>query len=976
MNMKKRNNKKFRLIGYPIAGFLAALLVTSTVLLDVYSQSLDWFFGRGDVVIQNNGQKLDSNYYNAKYDGSVNGKLAAQANGQKVTEEICDQGQVLLKNDGVLPLSKGSKVTEFGYRSVKPIYGGVGSGAIVVGDYFHTLDKAMDEYFSVNPKMKSTLSKSKARFLTDKGYESNDGMGGDFDGGTVYIGEFNPNVYKSEDVGDYKTGIVFVGREAGEGNDLQDHAYSDGTEHQLKLSTDEKAMIKFAKDNCEKVIVIVNTSNALELGELQDDKDINAILWIGQPGSAGFRSMAKILTGEVNPSGKTVDIYARDAKSHPSTKNSGDHTYSNGDNIKYVEYEEGIYVGYRYFETAAYTGDIDYDSTVLYPFGYGLNYDDDKVTQELTSVQYQNGQVTVKGKISNQSANYDVNEVVQVYYNPVFNKESGIEKSAKNLIAFDKVNVKKNSSEEFTLTFKDEDMASYDYKGYYTSNGAYVLEKGDYEISLGKDSHNVWGKDSITVDENKVYTDDKVNHSVKAVGKRTSDTVVAKNLYPESNEYMANSDCVNLTRTDFKGTYPTTSDNKVMPDKNLENFQACKDQTLSYKDKLEERFGKEAPKSEAKNGLQLSEFRGLDYNDPLWDSLLDQLIYTGNGSSQLKSLIGKAAYSSGALDCIGKPATTDVDGPQGLSKVSPVNAYMAEAILGATWNKELSKKFGQAIGEEFLAHTRVGWYGPAMNIHRSPFAGRNYEYYSEDPLLSGIMARETVSAAGEKGVVSYIKHFAVNDQEKNRQKITTWANEQAMREIYFKPFEICVKQAECEIKYNARLDNGSFEFKSKKIKATLGVMSSMNAIGSTFACYNYSLMQEMLRDEWGFDGSIITDSLNTSYSIDLSVQAGTSLWLWYERNNFSDMTSPYMQNAIRDAVHHIGYSYANSLIMQGVAPSASIRYRTSPWRYVETLCEVILLLGILVVPVWDVIRIFDKRKHPDKYVSSKKEKAE
>lgn len=968
---KLRNNKRFRLIFYPIAGFLLVVTIVAAILLNVFEQSLDWFFGRGDVVVLGDDKDVNTKYYNPKFDTTAKGREAAQLNGFNVTEEICDQGDVLLKNDGVLPLAKKSKVTPFGFRYQQPIYGGVGSGAIVVSDYFTELKEAMNEYFDINTTMESNLSKAQVKYIASDGYHNSNGNTGDYDGGTVMIGEFEPSIYKSSDVGDHKTGIVFLGREAGEGNDLQNSVYADGTKHQLQLCKYEKEMVDFAKANCDKVIMIINSSNALELTDYQNDDKINAILWVGQPGSSGFKSMAKILTGEVNPSGKTVDLWAVDATSHPSVKNIGDHTYSNA-NVKYVEYEEGIYIGYRYFETASKMGSINYDNAVLYPFGYGLNYDDDKVSQTLDSVVYKDNKITVKGKVTNTSSNYDVDEVVQIYFEAEYNASSKIEKSSKVLVAFDKVHVKKGETINFEISFDDEQMASYDYKGYYSDNGCYVLESSEYRIVLGKDSHNEWDSKTINIDKTSAYTTKTVKNGAKAVGKRTTDKKEVNNLYLESNQYMNSTDCVNMSRADFNSTFPTTSDGKLMPDVNLNNYNACNNGTLSYKDKLEEKWGKEKPKSNAKNNLKLSEFRGLDYDDPQWEKLLDQLSYTGAESTQLKSLIGKAAYSTGKLDAIGKPETTDVDGPQGLSKVSPVNAYMAEAVLGSTWNVDLARKMGEAIGNEFLAHTRVGWYAPAMNIHRSPFAGRNYEYYAEDPLLSGKMAASEVSAAGEKGVVSYIKHFAVNDQETNRKKITTWANEQTMREIYFKPFEICVKEAECEIKYNERDYSGNITFKSKKIKATLGVMSSMNAIGSTFACMDYRLQQEMLRDEWGFNGSILTDSLDTSWDIDCAVAGGTNLWLWYIRNDFKDTESAYMQHAIRDAVHHIGYAYANSLIMQGVAPGVSVRYRTSPWRYVEALVLLILCLGLDVIVGFAIYREIDERRHPERYLHKAK----
>lgn len=976
MKKQKMSNKKFRAIWIPIACFLAVFAIAADIGLGIYEQALDWFFGRGELI--SGSSELDADYYDMKYERTTEGKKKAQAEGQRVTEAITDEGEVLLKNDGVLPLAKKEKVTPLGYRYVNPTYGGVGSGAVVVNDYFFDLEKSMSEYFSVNTDMVNAMKSAKVTYLASDGYKRDDENKGDYDGGTIYIAEYNPDeVYSASKIGDYKTAMVFLGRIGGEGGDLQTTGYADGTEHQLQLSVYEKETLRFAKENFDKVIVIINASNALELGELENDDGINAILWIGQPGSAGFKSMGKILTGEVNPSGKMVDIYAADAMSAPTMKNFGDIAYADG-TTKFLEYEEGIYVGYRYYETAAALGAIDYDEAVVYPFGYGLNYDDDKVTQSLQSVSYSDGKITVKGTITNESDKYDVKEVVQIYYEPPYDENgSKIEKSVKNLVAFEKYEVKKGQSYNFTVEIDEEDMASYDYKGYYSANGAYVLEAGEYTIYLGKNSHDSWDSETIGVSETKVYADEAKNG--KAVGKRSSDEIVVTNKFTDSNEYMdaTSSDhatgyetddyCVNLTRSDWNNTFPTSTNGKQMPKTASDTYKSWdSDKTLNYDKEITERFGSTAPKSNAEKTLNLSDMRGLDYDDPKWDTLLDQIDYS---ASDLKSLIGKAAYGTGALESIGKPATTDVDGPQGLSKVSDVNAYQAEIVLASTWNKQLAYEMGEAVGTEMLTQTRVGWYAPAMNIHRTPFSGRNYEYYSEDAYISGKMAAQTVSGAAKYGVITYIKHFAVNDQETNRQKVCTWANEQVMREIYFKPFEICVKEAETEMKYY-RYDEitKSYTMQTKTIKATLGVMSSMNSIGAVAACENYALLTEVLRFEWGFIGSVISDSLNQYFGkLDTAVQAGNDLWLWYERYNLADTSSVVMQLTIRNAIHNIGYSYANSLIMQDVAPGATAAYSISPWRIVQIAGNVVIWAAVAVIVSMLVYRTLDEKKNPDKY---------
>lgn len=989
MEKIKMSNKKFRFILIPIVAVLAVLIVVFNILCAYWAQTFDWVLGRGEVQQSGGAEGVDAKYYEDKYTHDSTGKLQARDAAADVTEAICDEGIVLLKNDGALPLSEKEKVTPFGYRYISPIYGGVGSGRIEVEDYFSKLEPVMQEYFDVNATVVDEMKGSDEKYLTETGYETDDEDKGDYDGATTPIAEYDPSIYKSSDIGDYKTGIVFIGRNGGEGGDLKTTGYYDSTAHQLQLSRYEKQTIEFAKNNCDKVIVVLNTANALELGELEADPEINGIIWVANVGSRGFKSMAKILTGEVNPSGKLVDIYAADAKSSPAFANFGDFTYAGDDGIKYLEYEEGIYVGYRYYETAdAVIEDYDYDAEVVYPFGYGLNYDDDKVTQELVSVTYDQeaGTVEVKGVITNTSERYDVKEVVQIYAAPPYYADgSGIEKAAKNLVAFGKYEVAKATQSspettEFTITFPAEELASYDYKGYYSENGSYVLEAGEYGIYLGKDSHNSWGSDTIEVSKTLVYADETTSADAEAVGKRDSDAVLAENKFNDVNSYMEATEdshaagyetdayCTDLTRADFENTFPTANNGKTMPSAAHDVFTSWQiNRDLSYKDRLEAKYGTTAPVSKADNGLKLSEFRGLDYDDPKWDKLLDQIDY---GADDLKSLIGKAAYASGALASVGKPATTDVDGPQGLSKVGQCNAYQAEIILASTWNKDLARRMGEALGAEALTQTRVGWYAPSMNIHRTPFSGRNYEYYSEDPLLSGKMAAETVSGAATYGVVAYIKHFAVNDQELNRKAVCTWANEQTMREIYLRPFEICVKEAKATLKYLEHDEqNDTYTSATKEINATLGVMSSMNCIGALWASEHYVLLKDVLRGEWGFRGTVISDSMESGDfgTLDAAVQAGNDLWLWYTRNNFKDMTSPHMQWAIREAVHNICYSYANSLIMQDVAPGGTVTYGISTWQIIQIVVNIVLALAVAALIAWIVIRTLDEKKYPEKY---------
>lgn len=1001
MAKKLRNNILFHAITIPSSVLLLGLLIGGTVTANYFAPSLDNYLGRGEIVYSKGSASFtdeEIRYYKQPFEKSKEGKYDASVEGYKVTEEIANEGIILLKNNNdVLPLAKNSKVSPLGYRYVDPIMTGKGSGAAtLLQPFVINAKQGLNNYFDVNKKFEAILDGASPRFATENGYKTKADGSGQFSGATTSVAEFPSNIYQASEIGDYKTAIVFIGRQGGEGDDLQmTPYYSDhkgGTKianHQLELMPDELEMIDFAKANFEKVVVIVNSPNPMEIGGLKNDDDIDALLICATTGSRGFESLGKILSGEVNPSGRMVDTYYADFEKDPTYKNFGEYNYLNGG--QFAEYEENIYVGYKYYETRYGNDESAYASQVTYPFGYGLHYQNDKISQSLTSVALENDVVTVKGTVKNESS-LAVKETVQVYYSAPYHNtlgESFIEKSSKNLVNFEKVEVPANSSANFEIKFNLEDMASYDYKGFYSNKaGSYVLESGQYDIYLAKNSHDSWGHESITLDKNIVYyTEGNVANS-EYVGKRNSDEVLATNQFKEMNDYMdgegefgASGKTTQISRNDDFAAEPSSPILKNAPQAVIDALKDS-DQGSDYKDKIIAKYGNEEPTSGAKNGLVLSELRGLDYDDPLWDKLLDQLVYTGEDLNELAKLFGQGSFNTAKITAIGKPTTSESDGPQAIGKTGmsdgagAANAYTGEIVLAATWNKSLAEKMGVSIANEALAQGSNGWYAPACNIHRSPFQGRVYEYYSEDAVLSGFMAQFTVQGASSQGYTPYMKHFAVNEQENGRSGLATWVNEQALREIYLKPFEMAVKGGSITEKYLEKVEstdaNGNVSYayvsKEKTRKAAIAMMASLNRIGASMTCTDYSLTTTVLRDEWGFQGVVISDSytpINNQLISGLS--AGCDFYLSFMRSTVPDSTSPYARWAMRQAVHNICYAVVNSNAMQGVGPSMTYSYAMSPWIWIVVAFDIVTGLGALTLIGLNVYRVIDKKKHPENY---------
>lgn len=961
---KKMSNKKFLAIWIPALCVVLAAVVAVNVLTQVFRPYVDLYLGGGEMIVTKTegSEDWESEYYTLDFKDKKETVEAANA----LVEEIEAEGIVLLKNNGALPLSAPAKVTLLGRDAADPVYGGSGSGSV-------DPDKAVDlraglerAGFEVNDAVYGVLSdyasfsEEMTALGTQRVYDHPKGViTMDKGDSTYYIGEMPVEGYDGvissfSSYGD--AAIVAIGRVGGEGGDLTqdmkgwDDNYTPG-QHQLELNQDEKDAIALAKKHFDTVVVLINASTTMELGELEEDGDIDAIVWVGSPGQTGFYAVGGVLSGKVNPSGRTADLWAADFTRDPTFVNFGNFQYSNLSaanaigNGYFVQYEEGIYIGYRYYETAAEEGFIDYEQSVVYPFGYGLSYTSFDWAVSGQELGEADGTISLEVTVTNTGAAAG-KDVVELYYSAPYTP-GGIEKSSVVLGAFAKTGLlQPGESERVTLTLDVEDMASYDYK----SEKAYVLEAGDYTLTLRTDSHHVkegCAPVGYKVDKTVVYSGE--NH-------RSSDAAPVTNQFDDLSARFsaapAEGSALNMSRADFAGTFPTapTAADMTADEEVIAGFQA-------YDPKGHEDPEAEKPGLSEKNGLNLIDLRGLPYDDPSWELMLDQL-----SVKDMEKLVLNGMYATVDLSSVGKPATVDFDGPAGINSYMTslsCTAYPSEVVIASTFNVELVRRMGEMVGNESIANKVNGWYAPAMNLHRSPFGGRNFEYYSEDPLLSGAMGAACVSGAASMGLYCTVKHFAVNDQETNRVNgggISVWANEQALRELYLRPFEHTVKHASAAVKY---ISDGQGTMSEKEMPACTAVMSSYNRLGATWAGGSAALMGRVLRDEWGFQGFAITDfDLYEFMYPDQAIAAGSDLILSTDAmKSLGDAKSATAVQNLRKACHNILYTVAHSHAMNGIVPGTIISYAAAPWEGWLTAAN--LAAGALLAAgvAWVVFRV-------------------
>lgn len=874
-----------------------------------------------------------------------------QAAHEQVSYDIMAEGAVLLRNENnALPLNNGASVSVFGQHAREILVSGSGSGSI--GDPEQDLKTVLEgSGFKVNGTLWD--------FYLNNGGKSL-GNGPALAGGNEVtdwsINEFPVSQYPANVKSSYSSyndaAIVVISRTGGEGGDLaMDMSPYGGqaTEHYLELSAEEKDLLTEVTNNFDKVIVLLNTNNTIELGFLED-YGVDACLYIGGVGMSGLSAVGDILNGTVNPSGHLGDTYVYDNFSSAAMQNFGDFGYSNNDIYDYVVYAEGIYVGYRYYETryadvvtgAENAGDYNYDEVVAYPFGYGLSY----TTFEWSdfSAEYDGATdsftFTVTVKNTGEAAGKDV---VQIYFQaPYIHGQTKIEKSAIELGVFVKTDLlAPQESKTYTATMAKRDLASYDEEEAKT----FVLDEGDYYFTAARDAHEA--VNNILAER---------GYEVEGSGLVDVYSQAAYDASTYSEDAYTKTKITNLFDfAEYEGMTTISRDNWAEADAGISR----RNLTLSDADKAQaDKKGREASrnpdwntpvasvKTNSGGTLKLNQFIEKDYSDPQWQQLVEQLT-----PKMLEDLYSQAGYATKALDYIGKPRAVDSDGPAGIQSfvggASAVEAYgyPTETLLACSWNVELAERLGKMVGEDGLIGGVSGWYAPAMDTHRTPFGGRNFEYYSEDGLLAGKMGASVVSGAQSKGLYCFIKHFALNEQDTNRgMTLHTWANEQSMREVYFVPFQISVQEG-----------------------GALALMTSLNCIGVTPAVGNYELITKLLKEEWGFEGMVITDYLGyDAQLIEQVLFAGgdamlSTFGMFSSRDN---QAQAQLQRAAKNICYTVSRSNAMLNIDEGGGVSAGIPvYQVICWCVVG-----VLAIGLIVADVFVVVLPLIKNKKANREV--------
>ncbi len=819
------------------------------------------------------------------------------------------------------------------------------------------------------------------------------------------------------------TPVFVLERVAGEGRDMPRSMYNhtdiaeDQTKSYIEPDSIELEILQYLNDNFDDVVLIVNSSAALQLDWVEDFDSIHTIIHAPALGSYGVTSLAQIFSGEINPSGHLVDTYEADASNSPAAQNFGDFSYYTEDgeltNYNYVSYKEGIYVGYKYYETRyedvvlgqGNAGDFDYSSEVVYPFGYGLSYTTFEWSDYSTSWNDDTCTVTVTVTNTGDTAGKDV---VQVYAQSPYtdyDKENNVEKSAVELVGYDKTELlEPGESETVTITFDEEELKAYD----YTTAKTYILDAGDYYITAASDAHKAVnnilaakGKttaDGMTEEGNAdfadIYTPDNTEVDTTTYAEDTATGTEITNQFDD-----ANGGFTYLSRNDWTGTWPTTDGEvsdvistwgneingtdengdpaaytymKTISDEDLAQLDSFDSLNPSDGSELDDEivYGED-------NGVTLIDLRGLDYDDELWDELLDELTV-----DDYQTLINQSGYQTAALTSIDKPVAIDRDSARGLLNYSidasgnlQFQMYITHAgavVMAQTFNDEFPEHMGTNVGNTSYFIGVDGWYAPAVNIHRTPYSGRNSEYFSEDDFISGQMASLEIKGAASKGMYVYLKHFAVNDQENHRgdregqYSLATFLNEQSARELYLKPFEMCVKSGTVEMNYIAQDEDGNYYDAVAEIPACNGIMTSFNRIGYTWAGGNWHLITGVLRNEWGFNGFVITDNANTSVFMKGSqmIEAGADAKL----ANVPDVTGyDFDETSVveyhygREAIHHMLYTIVNSKAMNGGMSGSVYVAKVQPYEKILYAIDAVCIGGIAILVILTILR-FRKKK--------------
>ena len=824
--------------------------------------------------------------------GQVTDATTEEASGTAL--QIAEEGFVLLQNeDGMLPMADTDKLNLFGWASTNPVYGGAGSGGMnALFPVVSLIDGLKGAGFEINQDLvdfyKGYAENRAAVSITAQNWD---------------LPEPPAENYSQELMDGAKafsdTAVVVISRMAGEGhNDIpQDmskasyvqnsEGYSDFEEgqHYLSLSRSERDMIELVCANFDKVVLVYNGAYAFELGFAEEFDQIRSVVWAPGPGNVGFTALGEILKGTVNPSGHTNDTFVYDMKEAPYYNNAEKRDYANMTDMTvegmnagvptnyapaFTNYVENIYVGYKFYETAAAEGIIDYEKTVQYPFGYGLSYT--SFEHKMSELKVDGTQISFDVTVTN-TGSVAGKDAVEVYFNPPYTN-GGIEKASANLVRYEKTGmIEPGASETVTITFDQEDMASFDEKG----AGCYVLEQGDYIISVNADSHTILDQKTFTLGETVTY--DESNP-------RKSDDQAAVNRLQD-----AQGDIVFLSRADSFANYDQATAAPAdlnMPEQYIEGYHLNSNyDPMAYVDP-----NAEMPVTGKAGSLKITDLRGKDYDDPMWEDLLDQLTV-----DEMANMIALSGYQTPAIPSIGKVQNVDCDGPAAINNNftgAGSIGFPIEVVITCTWSHDLATAWGTCMGRMAKEMNSTGWYAPGMNTHRSAFTARNYEYFSEDGVLAGYMAADGVAGALTQGVYSTIKHFAMYDS--NGKMVCAWATEQSMREIYLKPFEIAVKEGGA----NAAMESWAF-------------------IGNKWAGEISALNNDILRGEWGFRGFIVSDFFRNNghgfMNADMALANGVdAMHSTFEGgpNQVTDKSAASNVQYMRQATHNILYTTAGS----------------------------------------------------------------
>ena len=1003
-------SKVRKVVGTTIRSILiilfAVIIAAVNMILPNYARMADSVLGGINTKIDNSDidtSGLDLEYNKADYTKENIGEAEAALH-----QQIADEGTVLLSNEGILPMAKD---TEFSFFSVN-------SATVSASDSMLGGRKLTQIFENAGVKINSTLMD----FYTEqsKTYGLSSGSISFGDAEDFAINEVPLSVLQENtDVLDSAKNTVpvyFLKRVAGEGRDMPrsmyNHAESaeDKAKSYLEPDSTELEIISYLNDHFDNVILVTNSNAALELDWVKDYSNVKAVL-----SCTTIESIPYILTGQVNPSGRTVDTFAADASKSPAAQNFGDYQYvdENGELTKYnyVTYEEGIYVGYKYYETRyedvilnqGNAGDYDYEKEVIYPFGYGLSYTTFEWSDMQTTWSGDECTVTVDVENTGDMAGKDVVEIYAQSPYTEYDKANGVEKSSVQLVAYGKTKeLAPGERETVSCTFSKEQLKAYDENNAKT----YIFDAGDYYITAAKNAHDAINN-IITVKAESAAEASAINGNTELVAIYTPEntdtdfTTYATDSYSGveiTNQLQdCKADVVYLSRSDWEGTFPThdgepgtqisTWGNEINGEDGasytyvkeaspeliteLDSFSSGTDIDPATLADTQIVYG-------ADNGLKLIDLRGRDFDDPLWDDLLDELT-----ADEIYNTVGVSGYGIEYIDSVEKPFNIDADTAAGLFYGGTGAMFPNAMTLAQTWNLELASEYGEIIGNEGLLGGADGWYAPSMNLHRTPFSGRNGEYYSEDAYLSGAVASREVYGAASKGMYTYIKHFAFNDQENHRGdrdgqfSVATWFNEQSTRELYLVPFEMCMKAGDVTLNYVEKQEDGSFANASKQIRASQGVMTSFNRAGATWAGGDYGLITGILRNEWAFDGIVMTDNANTGVFMDgyQMTEAGADVKLTSlpasARYDF-DKNDPATYYYARQAMHRVLYTIANSKSMNGAMPGSHIKDGLRTTEKIRLAINVIFGLLILL----EVYRIFRLFKPTQKKLAKMQAKAE